>query len=272
MDFETIIKTLSIFSVIFFPIVLIFDRKKHQVRWAILSVLGLIGIVTVVKMGDGKNKDKDKNTVIHKTDSIGYTGDREMEKSGPVKTKELEYKNIPAIIPKRTNPVEKTFEENKSSGKENYINNTGKNDIAVLIVDNNNHPVNAVSAGIASLYREKKFSVTTSLFTSSFLGSAYFEKVQNANSAAIEKLQLGSNAKYIVIGKYARKFETGENTKWICRASLDIAVISCITKSMVDGFLVTASSGYDDEVNAENGAIEKLLNKYLNTAHINLSL
>ncbi len=152
----------------------------------------------------------------------------------------------------------------------NYINNTSpKSDIAVLVIDNNNRSINSISSEIATLYRSKGHSATTSLFTNSFLNSPYLNEVQTGNSKVIDKLGLASQVSYIVIAKYSNDFNSGEQTKWISRANLDVSVISCLSKSQVDGFTIAVSNGFDDKQHAEIGAKEKIILSY-KTSHLNL--
>ena len=153
-----------------------------------------------------------------------------------------------------------------------YVNNTVmKSDIAVVILDANNSPVNSITSGIANLYRNKGYVVTNSLFTLRLFQSKYLRQLENANSQLIEKLELPSLVKYVVIGTYSKTLEpnTGEYVKVVCRANLNVRVISCNSRSQIDGFELAVSNGHDDPQHAEKGAIEKLMVDY-STNHINL--
>jgi hypothetical protein len=145
-----------------------------------------------------------------------------------------------------------------------YVNNIKeKVDVAVLIIDSNNNPVSSLSAGVANLYHTQNGqTITTSLFTTEFLASKYVKGLLNANSQLINNLNLSSKAKFVVIGIYTKDFEAGEMTKYLCRASLDVVVISCDQTSRVDGFQIEASNNYNDKGHAEKGAKEKILEEY----------
>lgn len=150
-----------------------------------------------------------------------------------------------------------------------YINNLPKSDVAIVVVDNNIKSIPFLSSKIAGLYHNQGHSVNISLFTNDFLNSDYLTEVQMGNSKIIDELELPAHANYVVIGKYSQNFDKGESTTWVCRAKLEVSIISCTLKRQIDGFQITASNGFDDQQNAENGAREKILSAYKNL-HSNL--
>jgi hypothetical protein len=129
--------------------------------------------------------------------------------------------------------------------------------------------MNSFASEIANLYRSKGHTVTVSLFTSEFFSSKHLNDVKNANSSVLNKLGVASQVDYIVFAKYSNYFDPGEQIKWISRASLEVSIISCISKSLKDGFEIPISSGHFDKQNAEKGAKEKILSAY-STSHLNL--
>jgi hypothetical protein len=145
-----------------------------------------------------------------------------------------------------------------------YINeNIPKSDIAILIINQSGSLVMALSGGIADMYRINNHSSTvTSLFLPKFISSTYMERLYQGDANLIDLLHLASHANYIVIGKYASDFSNGEFTKYVCTATLDIAIISCQTKQIQSAFSLVASNPYDDKIRAENGAKEKLLQDF----------
>jgi len=142
-------------------------------------------------------------------------------------------------------------------------------DIAILILNSHNIADNSLAADIAGLYKDKGFSVSSSLFTQNFINLNYFDKVENGDSQIIQELKLPAGLKYIVLGKYENEFEDGSYTKYISRARLNVSIISCATKSQSNSFELRVANGYDDKDHAEEGAIEKLIEDY-KANHLNL--
>lgn len=133
-----------------------------------------------------------------------------------------------------------------------------KTDMAILIVDNKNQVVDMLSSGIADIF--KNHSVSQSLFTDDLLSnSKYLNGLINVNTQFISNLNLPSNIKYLIVGKYSKSFRAGtEYSKVVCDASLTIKVFDCDSRS-VKTYPLTTSSGHDDEQHAEKYAIQNLL-------------
>ncbi|MBB5395084.1 hypothetical protein [Mucilaginibacter sp. AK015] len=149
------------------------------------------------------------------------------------------------------------------------LNDGGGNfDIALLVINDHNDIENSLSSMVANLYGSLKLSTTTSLFTDRFSHSVYLKGVESANTTILNKLELPSRVKYIIIGRYSNAFESGEFTRYVSRAKLKITIISCVTRSVTDAFRISVANAYDDKEHAEAGAIEKLLTDY-QTNHLN---
>lgn len=201
-----------------------------------------------------ENQEKDKVIIIPTKEVNGNLNSK--IQNDPTKTEEYSKGN-----PSKTDIPD---------GINAYVNTSStKYDVAVLIIDNNNRVLSSLSSEIASLYRSKGYLVTTSLFTGDFLNSKYLSDIQSANSRSIEKLGLAPQVNYIIIGKYSNEFDTGEMTKWISRATLDVVIVSCISKSQADAFRIDQANGYDDKQHAEKGAREKVVLTY-KASHLNL--
>lgn len=143
-----------------------------------------------------------------------------------------------------------------------FTNLQGNADIALLIIDNNRKSMTNVASAVANLYRNKSYSVSTGVFTHVFINSKYVGEVAGGDISILSKLILPSSLKYIVVGKYTSRMDNGQRTTFICRAGLDVTVISVQEKMQVDGFELTVANGYDDEEHARAGAIEKLMDQY----------
>jgi hypothetical protein len=257
-----------------------FFRKPLRYRFLLLPLSFVTFTVIFYFLQKNKTSNSDtikKDPLIQKYDTVKETPTVVTDKvTKPITKQDSKVnENNKEIIPntsKKENEIPsndsaKNIPENETN---NYINNTTtKSDIAILIIDNNNHQISSISSDIANLYRGKGYSVNTSLFTSSFFNSNYLSEVQSANSRIIEKLNLADHVKYIVIGKYSKSIDPGDEVKWICRASLDVTVIACSSKSQADGFLISVSNGFDDKQHAETGAIEKIVQSF-KISHLNL--
>jgi hypothetical protein len=143
-----------------------------------------------------------------------------------------------------------------------FTNPESNADIAVLIIDSNRKMITGVASAVANLYRNKSYSVSTGVFTYPFINSKYVDEVAGGDISILSKLVLPSSLKYIVVGKYKSAMENGQRTRFICRAGLDVTVISVQRKMQVDGFELTTANGYDDEEHARAGATEKLIDQY----------
>lgn len=143
-----------------------------------------------------------------------------------------------------------------------FTNPDGNADIALLIVDDNRETATGITSAVANLYRSRSYHVSTGVFTYAFIHSKYMNEVTGGDISILSKLLLPSALKYIVIGKYTSTMDSGRSTRFICRAGLDVTVISVQQKISVDGFGLTVANGYDDEEHARAGAIEKLVDQY----------
>ncbi len=269
-----------------------YDHTHNLKKWVkILTVILSFLILIVVVIGILYSPNTSSSTLESKTPSetkTQYTDTGKKIADANIETPGNTSHSVPSIQENQDRKPEPSkiifVQQSVATEKENtstavqkpsinpdeYVNSTGTQfDIAVLVIDANNRVMHSIASGISDLYKKKYGAVTTSLFTSKFLNSSYLNEVQNANAQVIETLGLASRSKYIVIGKYSNSFDEGTYTKYVSRASLDIVIISCASKTQLSGFLLQASNGYDDKQNAEKGAIEKLMDQY-EQKHFNL--
>lgn len=249
-------------------------KNNNLLQWIIGALLVPIGIAFFCNKSIQPiiiQPNKDTITVINNlppSNLVNAVPNPRKQKESPQPTNDRK-----EIITQLGNPQQQPSEIKKEEGAINpgeFINEaTSESDIAIIIVDNNKQSINSISSDIANLYRSSNHSVTTSLFTTAFFHSKYLDELINSNTQLIAKLNLSSHAKYIIVGKYSNAFETGDYTKFISRATLDVVIISCVTKSQIDGFTLSATNGYDDKEHAEKGAKEKLILDYKRN-HLNL--
>lgn len=275
---QNIVAILSTISAILSIVVFFRKPTKYRIPW--LFVCLIAGAVLFFLFQQNKNSDSDttsKKPTASNNDSIKSsptdngntvviipTNNTGQKESGTVKvvTQSEPVKETEKPI---TLPQDKT-DENIS----NYINlASAKSDIAVVVLDDNNRQMNSFAAEIANLYQSKGHTVTVSLFKNDFFSSKYLNEVGSANKSVLDKLGLASQVDYIVFAKYSNYFDPGEQVKWISRANLEVSIISCVSKSVKDGFEIPISSGHFDKQNAEKGAKEKILSAY-STSHLNL--
>ncbi|MDP1762554.1 MAG: hypothetical protein Q8L07_01620 [Sediminibacterium sp.] len=238
----------------------------------------LIGVPSVyfaykgfVKSGPKIVSTSTKDTAGDVSDKVTYTPSKPpilINNHSPIIRHDPQQINT-HVFNKSNQPIEIKKEEVAFNSGEFVNETTSEMDIAIIIIDNNKQSLNSISSDIANLYRSSNHSVTTSLFTAVFFHSKYLDELINSNAQLIVKLNLSSHAKYIIVGKYSNAFETGDYTKFISRATLDVVIISCATKSQIDGFTLSAANGYDDKEHAEKGAKEKLILDYKRN-HLNL--
>jgi hypothetical protein len=171
-------------------------------------------------------------------------------------------KHIESVIVRPTDGIKPTPITNPIKS-EDYINAISKCDVAILIVDVNNNPINSISSSLKELYEKSNKAISISLFTDDFLKSKYLNKLKNGDSKLIEMLRLESFADYIVLGKYSNVFDVNnDEPKYTSRAKLDISIVSCSAKSIIRSFVVNGTNGFDDKQHAENGSIEKIIDVY----------
>ncbi len=243
--------------------------KSKTFQWVVGIILTGIGIYIMYLQY--KKTDPEGDTII--VTNINQVKGEEVDNTG-ARTKQP-HKVDPAVtyVPASVNssPHENKLPKEEVILSDEYINKAAeKTDIAILILDANNDQVNAVSSGIANLYRSKGYSVTNSLFTAKLFQSPYLRDLENANSKLIDKLELPARVKYIVLGRYSGTTGpgTGENSKFVCRAKLDVRVISSTSRSQINGFELIVFNGHGDIDHAEKGAIEKLMADY-SANHLN---
>lgn len=169
------------------------------------------------------------------------------------------------------NRIQKAIDEVPEEG---YV-STGaeKCDVAIVVTDESNQIASSILFEVAALYRQKGLKVSSGLFTEKFIHSGLFSKLKGGSSAIASKLSLADFAKYVVVGKYRFKLRDnpGGLVKYVGAGTLDVSIISCESKSLIDGFVLSAQNGFDDEQNAERGTIEKLVKEY-RVNHLNQNL
>lgn len=139
-----------------------------------------------------------------------------------------------------------------------------KFDVAILIVDNDEHILNDLSSNIAGLYRNQGYSVSSSLFTMSFIKSKYFSQLQNSGTEVIDILNLNKHTDYIVIGTINYSFRKGtlvEGTT-ICTANIRANIVSVIDKSIKKSISFSVNGNGVTKLQSQEEAKYILIDKY----------
>lgn len=228
--------------------------------------LSLNGSTVVVKDSDGRPKS---DTIVKLQKFAPESGDKGVKSTGSRNnTKANQPFSRKDPLPNAPKPLEASPISNITNYEE-FVNRSS-NDAQVAVIIASGKEINgSLGSGVKDLYVAEGFSSTASLFTQQFVKSEAFSEVENGQLTTLQKLNLPSSVKYIVLGKYSNEFEAGSLTKYISRAKLKVSIISCSSKSQIASFLINSTNGYDDKDNAEAGAIEKILKDYKSN-HLNL--
>lgn len=167
------------------------------------------------------------------------------------------------------NEILKRIEFEKDAAKkriDGYLNkHDTKLDIAVLILDDNGQFVNELSSSIATIYRNQGQSVTSSLFTTSFIQSKYLSELRNANSQVLDMLNLNTHVNFIALGKISYSFRKGTLgvQTIICIANIEMSIISANQKTLNNSFSFFVNGNGVSKSQAREEALRKLVNKYI---------
>ncbi|MES2003130.1 MAG: hypothetical protein V4450_01315 [Bacteroidota bacterium] len=228
---------------------------------AVLTLLFALPATIYYTVGVYKSDEKKTTPIINTSTTNNYNPVRQPEKPGypgssTVSPRKIE---IGSSEPKKTESATRDSSVTAVETIDRYINSGIQSEIALVAFGNDSKEIDNIKSGIADFYKEQNHSVTTSLFTNGFINSKFLEDVRNGNTKTLNELGVLTNIKNIIICKYASKIVAGTLTRFICRASLTVTIISCIKKSQIDGFTLSVANGFEDEDHAERGAAEKII-------------
>ena len=221
------------------------SRKKKSFSKRTFFVCAIIGVMVGILTYLKSCLDKE-NSVNY---NLNHSNNNIINQNGNI---------IISNTPLRSIEAPCKFERNE------VVNKIPRTDIAVIIVDRDRKPLYSLSDSISSLYIQKGYSVSTNLFTQTFLESKCFTDLKNGNSELINKLELSSCVKYIVIGQYSSTFRSVPDTI-TCDGTLDISKISCIDSRQIDAFSITRPAGQFstlDTSGAQQADYEKIIDFY----------
>jgi|JI7StandDraft_1071085.scaffolds.fasta_scaffold196788_2 hypothetical protein len=172
--------------------------------------------------------------------------------------------NITSIIEKIEPPLLKgekevsgTVEPIKSQ-LTSYLNiPDNASEVSILVLDEHGEQMYELSSEIAKLIKQNGKTGSVNFFKPNFGKTSFCKMLAAADNTIISEIKSHSAIESIIIGTYTRSFRQGERTRYICDARLNLKVIS-VSDINLKSFTVNASNGFDDEMHAEKGAIEKI--------------
>ena len=243
---------------------------KNKTAFILIVSIVLGGLLIYIAQSR-KSKEKKKAEIERIEERKKFVQDSlRLDNENKMELKRIEQKNIE--ISKRTEKenaerlrlieAEKIATAKRIDGYTNKI--SSKLDVAILITDDSGQSTNDISSKIASIYRDRGFSVSNSLFTTSFIKSDYLSELQNSSSKVIDMLNLNERSKYIVIGKINYSFREGTLSvgTTICNAKISINIISVNQKSTKKDFAISVNGNGVSESQAKENAQQLLINKY----------
>lgn len=247
------------------------NEKRFKVRGSIIAGICTI-IAAVITILYSKN-DSHSTVVIPVPTFI-----KEVQTSTQSNPGRRPDRNAGAIIPHLDQPISASETEKEDVKPieppvplHSFVNQMTRADIAVSIVHSTGEYNSPINAAIISLYRNIGMSGTSSLFTPSFYQSGYFNELYGVSHQLLNNLGVDDLVKYIAVGKYAIEFEEGQYMKYVCRARLEMVLISTKNLQEVNRFTITVSGSHEDKYHAEAAAIEKLSDNYQHN-HLKIGL
>jgi len=243
---------------------------KNKITFLIVVLAIFFGLLLYINF-NRKSKEKKKAEIEKIEERKKFVQDSlRLDNENKMELKRIEQKNIE--ISNRTEKEnaerlrlieeEKIARAKRINGYTNKI--SAKLDVAILITDDSGQSTNDISSKIASIYSDQGFSVSNSLFTTSFIKSDYLSELQNSSSEVIDMLNLNARSKYVVIGKINYSFRNGtlSTGTTICNAKISVDIISVNLKSTKKDFTISVNGNGVSESQAKENAQQLLINKY----------
>jgi hypothetical protein len=144
-----------------------------------------------------------------------------------------------------------------------FINSPDSQEVAVLVIDEENRVNHHITQKIVSLLKTKGFNITSSLFSDKFVSDGMFERIFIGSADVVSSLELPKHSDYIILGKKSVNFTENPDLLNVltAHATIEIHVISARTGSVIDSFNVSEVGAGFSKSNAENLAIESIFKK-----------
>ncbi len=207
-----------------------------------------------------KQEDKPTSQPVNQPDNSPSPNSRDNQSGKPPGTNST----LPILPSHSEVNTEKPKEEDFST----YINpSQGRANVSVIIVDASGNLSNPASSAIAGVYQKTGKSTSVGLIQSKFIRKTEFHELCEGNSEVIQKLNLGSYADYLALGKINFVNRAGKlvDGTVICTASVSMNIISTSSKSLKTSFTISNANGNGaTEDQAKEDAFQKLLDRYYN--------
>lgn len=170
--------------------------------------------------------------------------------------------------------ISNTTSNNNSAKKEDfssYINTTisktaNYTNIAVTIIDADDNISSSISSSVADVYTKSGMMGINGLLRNSFVHQSSFQKLVEGNSEIIAELKLSNHTDYLALGKiqFSIKNSNLVSGSFVCTATLTMNIISIGEKALFKSFSLNATGNGATESQAQEEAIQRLINKYSN--------
>ncbi len=144
-----------------------------------------------------------------------------------------------------------------------FINRPDSQEVAVLVIDEDNRVNHDITQKIASLLKTKRFNITSSLFSGNFVSDGMFERIFKGSAGDVNSLELPKHSDYIILGKKFVNFTENPDLLNVLTAHvfIEIHVVSTRTGTVADSFNVSEVGAGFSKPNAESIAMERIFKK-----------
>ncbi|MEO0266391.1 MAG: hypothetical protein ABIM43_07300 [candidate division WOR-3 bacterium] len=152
---------------------------------------------------------------------------------------------------------------NRYLSNRSFVNRPDSQEVAVLVIDEQNRVNLDITQKIASLLKIKRFNITSSLFSGKFVSDGMFERIFNGSAGDVSNLELPKHSDYIILGKKSVNFTENPDLMDVltAHAAIEIHVIYARTGTVVDSFNVSEVGAGFSKPNAESIAMERIFKK-----------
>jgi hypothetical protein len=144
-----------------------------------------------------------------------------------------------------------------------FINRAESQEIAVLVVDENNKVNHEITRKIKSKLKTMRLNVTTSFFTGQFVSDGLFQKIFEGNAGEVRNLELLKHLDHIVLCKKTVKFTENPEMQNMITAQtvIEIHIISAKSGVIEESFTESEVGAGFSKATAEDAAKERILKK-----------
>ncbi|MGQ9571259.1 MAG: hypothetical protein ACUVUQ_10585 [Thermodesulfovibrionales bacterium] len=144
-----------------------------------------------------------------------------------------------------------------------FINRPDSQEVAVLVIDEDNRVNHDITQKIASLFNTKRFNVTSSLFSSKFVSDGMYGRIFNGSASDVSGLELAKYGDCIILGKKFVNFTENPDLLNVltAHATIEIHVITARTGTVIESFNISEVGAGFSKPSAESMAMERTFKK-----------